>query len=63
MNNMNNDYIKEKEKLKKALTNLQLSSDSIGKIKDKLDEHVGFEREKNIFIPQAKLYLITEGNF
>ena len=59
---MNNDYTKEKEKLKKALTNLQLS-DLIGKIKEKLDEHVGFEREKNIFIPQAKLYLITEGNF
>jgi ATP-dependent Lon protease len=42
---------------------LQLSSYSIVKIKEKLDEHVGFEREKNIFIPQAKLYLITEGNF
>ena len=57
-----NNYIEEKEKLKKALANLKLA-DSIGEIKKKLDEHTGFEREKNIFIPQAKLYLITKGDF
>lgn len=60
---MNNNYTEEKEKLKKALANLKLSDDSIGKIEEKLEEHIGFKREKNIFIPQAKLYLITEGNF
>ncbi|RHZ37469.1 AAA family ATPase [endosymbiont GvMRE of Glomus versiforme] len=57
-----NDYIEEKEKLKKALANLKLT-DSIEKVEDKLNEHIGFKREKNIFIPQAKLYLITKGDF
>lgn len=59
---MNNNYIEEKEKLKKSLTNLKLA-DSIEEMEKKLNEHVGFKREKSIFIPQAKLYLITRGNF
>ncbi|RHZ35570.1 AAA family ATPase [endosymbiont GvMRE of Glomus versiforme] len=57
-----NNKDQEKKELETALNNLKII-DSVKKAENRLNEHIGFEQEKETFLDHIRVYKMTNGNF